>query len=344
MTPLSFDYPIRVLVLYTDFEQDTIDAAMQISTALRTCGHIVQLFQVTSRNWRQALKQPGDVVINYIEDDGWKLWGKVFSAMEHLGRTQFGIDRRSFLYSLSKAKMKRRLADAGLPTPHFRILRKQVHALRSMQYPLILKPSGEHASVGISQDSVVIDEQELSDRLAYLRIHCPGDVVAEEFIEGREYHVTVVGNASHLAVLPYCEIGFGGEFDDNWSVFTYEAKWKKTSWEYWDSRVECPVDIPKDVERSVDRLVKRAYRLLGCRDVARFDVRVTDAGKPYIIDMNLLPDLTYGEDVECWLSAKALGWTYEEFVETLVAICYKRVYGRLPDRMRERQFLLASPR
>lgn len=344
MTPLSFDYPISVLVLYTDYESDTVKTAMNLHDALRACGHRVLMFKVTAHNWRSALRQSGDVVVNLVEDAGWKLWGKIFTALEDIGRVQFGIDHKSFSYSMSKAKMKKRLVDTGLPTPGFRVLRRGQNSVRGMQFPLILKPSAEHASEGISQDSVVIDEKEFADRLAYLHIHYPGDIVVEEFIEGREFHVTVIGNGRHVAVLPYCEINFGGSYQDNWNVFTYNAKWKATSWEYWDALVDCAIDVPKSVEKTIDALLKRAYRVLGCRDVARFDLRIDEKGKPFIIDMNLLPDLTKSEEVECWMSAQSLGWTYEEFIETLMAICYKRVYGRLPDRMRNRQLLLMSPK
>jgi D-alanine-D-alanine ligase-like ATP-grasp enzyme len=144
-------------------------------------------------------------------------------------------------------------------------------------------------------------------------------------------------------VFPYAEIDFIGEYADNWNVYSYEAKWVDKSWEYWSSPVRSPVILARKVEAGIDKLVTRAFKVLDCCDVVRFDIRLDDLNKPYIIDVNVMPCLKRAEEEECWRSAKALGWSYEQLIETIVAVAYRRVYGRLPDRMRERQLLLNSP-
>jgi len=93
---------------------------------------------------------------------------------------------------------------------------------------------------------------------------------------------------------------------------------------------------------NIDNLVKTAFKVLGCVDIVRFDIRLDQKYNPYIIDTNINPHLGYFDQSECWQSAMALGWTYADFIETLVAICYKRHFKRLPDRLRERQFMLAG--
>ncbi|MDP1743487.1 MAG: hypothetical protein Q8L51_01730 [Candidatus Amesbacteria bacterium] len=346
MTPLSIDYPISVAILYTTYDPDTVEVAMQMNESLTSCGHKVRMFETTSRNWKKALRVPGDVVINWIEDENtdWKLWAKVGHNLELLHRAQLGFNSRLIPYSLSKIKMKRRLLNYGLATPAFRVIRKlgNMANFRGLNFPLIVKPAGEHASAGITQDSVVIDHKEMADQARYLFKKYGGEILVEEYIEGLELHVTVIGNKRHIIPLPYAQVNYKGEFKDNWNVYTYNAKWNNSSWEYWDAPLLCPVVLPKKVMIKIDDLVKSAFKILGCVDVVRFDIRLDNKNIPYIIDMNVNPHLGSDNESECWRSVKALDWSYPEFIETLVAIAYKRHFKRLPDRLRERQFMLAG--
>jgi D-alanine-D-alanine ligase len=348
MTPLKVGYPISVVILYSSFERDTVRAMEHMNEALTKHGHRVRIFDVHHRNWKKALHVPGDTVINLIEDDqtDWKLWEKVGRNLIFIGRPVVGFSLRSAINSISKLRMKKILVAHGLPTPNSRTVRiRSFHkniVVRNMDFPLIVKPANQHASNGISQESVVIDLQELKERCEYLYQNFKGDILIEEFIEGREFHITVMGNNNKLIVLPYAEIDFKGEFADNWNVYSYNAKWKSNTWEYWDAPVVCPTRVPRKWQEKIDKVVKSAYRRLACCDVVRFDVRVDADGEPYIIDLNVSPDLTNDLDSECWRSARALKWTYADFIETLVAITYKRFYKRLPDRLRERSFLLAG--
>lgn len=351
MTPLSFDYPISVAILYYGGYggdlQDTEEAVKGMVEALEDCGHMVRTFRVNRGNWRKAVRLPGEVVFNLVEDENWELYTKVGIALESLQRAQMGHDMKCFNYVSKKARVKRKLQRAGLNTPNFRVFNKRykVGQVRRLEYPLIVKPSGQHAGIGISQDSVVIDQAEMDERVKYLFKHFPGEVIAEEFIEGREIHVTVLGNGRRIMILPTCEIYFGGEFENNWDVYTYEAKWEKTSWEYWDARVEAPAAVDRILDRKLERLALDVYRLFGCRDIARMDIRVNNKNVPYIVDVNNNPSLNRYDDQDATIaSMSALGWSYEQFLETIVAITYKRVYGRLPNRIRERHFLLANPK
>lgn len=346
MTPLLMSYPISVAILYTTYDPDTVEVAMHMKEALASRGHKVRMFETTPYNWKKALRVPGDVVINWIEDEdtNWKLWVKVSRHLDLLHRAQLGVNSKAVGYSLSKIRMKRRLVSVGLSTPNFRIIRKHqnVANFRGLNYPLIVKPVSEHASVGISQDSVVIDHKEMADRAKYLFKKYGGEVLVEEYLDGIELHVTVIGNKKQIIPLPYVQINYRGEFADNWNVLTFDAKWDNQTWEYWDSQLVCPVAISRMIMTKIDKLIKSAFKILNCVDVVRFDIRLDNKNNPYIIDLNLNPHLGYFDQSECWLSAKSLDWSYAEFIETLVAIAYKRHYKRLPDRMRERQFLLAQ--
>jgi D-alanine-D-alanine ligase len=346
MTPLRIEYPISVAILYTSYDPDTVEVARQMNEALTSRGHKVRMFEATSRNWKKALRVPGDVVINWIEDENtdWKLWAKVGRHLELLHRAQLGFNSKLIPYSLSKIKMKRRLIAADLSTPSFRVIRKHGSKtpFRGLNFPLIVKPAGEHASTGISQDSVVIDYNEMFEQANYLFKKYGGEILLEEFIDGHEIHITVIGNKRHVIPLPYVLVDYKGEYRDNWPLLSHNAKWDTHTWEYWDSKQICPVVYHKKIMDNIDNLVKTAFKVLGCVDIVRFDIRLDQKYNPYIIDTNINPHLGYFDQSECWQSAMALGWTYADFIETLVAICYKRHFKRLPDRLRERQFMLAG--
>jgi D-alanine-D-alanine ligase len=346
----SLEYPISVAILYSGGdagdEQDTLTAVRSISEALEKRGHMVRLMEVTAKNWRNATRIPGDVVFNLVEDFDWSLYMKVAKRLEQMGRAQVGHDIKCLKFVVKKAKVKRKMQRGGISTPPFRIFnrRSNVSAVRRIDFPVIVKPSGQHAGIGISQDSVVIDKKELEERVKYVFKNFPGEVIAEEFVEGKELHVTMLGNGDHVVALPICEIVFGGEFADNWPVYTYEAKWEKESWEYWSARVHAPAVISDKLSKKVEKLAIKTFKEFGCRDVARVDIRVDDKERPYVVDLNISPSLNGGDEEDASIkSAEALGWSYEEFIEKIVAITYKRIYGALPDRIRERHFLLSAP-
>lgn len=350
MTPLHLDYPISVAILYYGSAggdgEDTLQSVKSIADALENQGHIVRCVEVTKKNWRTAVRTPGQVIFNLVEDDDWTLYHKVGERLEEMGRAQMGHDIASFKYVAKKARVKRRMERLGISTPYFKIYnrRSRISDIRSLEFPLIVKPSGQHAGIGISQDSVVIDNEELHERVQYLFKNFPGEVIAEEYIEGREIHITVMGNGRHIFALPYAELEFKGEFSDNWSIYTYDAKWEQKSWEYWDARVSAPAILPRKLNKKLELLALKAYRAFNCRDIARFDIRLDDKDRPYIVDVNMNPSLNQADDQDATIkSVEALGWSYEEFIETVIAITYKRVYGKLPDRMRERTYMLTAP-
>jgi len=349
MTPLHFEYPISVAILYFGGDagdlQDTEEAVEGITEALEENGHVVRTMLVNERNWLRAVRTPGEVVFNLVEDPMWELYVKVGQRLEMLGRAQVGHDMKCFKYATRKAWVKNKMQKLGISTPNFRIFnrRSKVNQVRGLEFPLMVKPSRQHAGIGISQDSVVIDQQELEERVKYLFGNFPGEVIAEEFVDGREIHVTLMGNNRRVVALPASEVSFGGEFADNWNVYTYEAKWDKKSWEYWDARVEAPAKLPRKLDEKIEKLAVKAYRAFGCRDIARIDIRLDEKERPFIVDVNMNPSLNKFDDQDATLaSVYSLDWSYEQFVETLVAITYKRVYGRLPDRIRERQLMLTA--
>lgn len=325
---------LSVAILYYsgshEDDQDTITGVKGIAESLSRTGHRVTKVIVTKKNWRHALMTPGDIVFNFVEDDTWELYGKIANGLERLGRTQVGHDRSGFPYAICKASLKHMLKKKGIATPKFKIFTEHSKTIRpgTMQFPIIIKPSNQHAGIGISQRSVVTTKSAFRHQIKKILAAYQGHVIAEEYVPGREIHVTILGNNTRLIVLPYCEIRFRGKFRKHWTIYTYQAKWDRNTWEYADAWAGAPAVLNKAVANRIKNLSRRAYHALHCRDIARIDMRINKKGMPFIVDVNMNPSINYYDDQDATLaSAYALGWTYDQFIERLLAITYKRSSG-----------------
>ena len=333
MKPIPFRKSLSALILYYkgphDDDEDTVMCAKGIAEALRKRGHAVKKICVTEKNWRKAAQIPGDVVFNLVEDDDWKLYLRVGHRLEQLGRVQVGHDMKSFRYVINKSLVKRRMAKERITTPNFKIFNRR-SSIRSygLSYPIIVKPARQHAGIGIAQDSVVNNFDELKKHISNLFSQFPGEVIAEEYIDGREIHVTILGNDVNIMTLPYCEIGFGKKSKNKWKIYTYNAKWDKKSWEYWNAHVQSPPDISPRLQNKIQELALKAYTTFACRDIARFDFRIDSKNTPYIVDVNMNPSLNYYDEEDATIaSVYALKWTYDQFIETVAGVAYRRVLG-----------------
>ncbi len=329
--PIRMPHPITVAILYEKTDgpdgEDTTKCVRGIREALTGNGHTVTSHAVTEKNTRRILDTPADIIFNLVEDEGWKTYRKIGLGLIRRGRAQFAHDKHTYSFAVDKVAIKRLLWRHTISTPVSRILKSRSRIpVNHFRYPVIVKPAHEHAGIGISQDSVVEDEDALRDQIAALRKEVPGEIIVEEFIRGKEIHVTVVGNGNDLKALPPCEIGFRGHFRDHWRIYTYNAKWNKRSWEYHDAHAHAPAQIGPTLTRRVVSLAKNAYVSLKCTDIARFDIRISEDGIPYVIDVNVNPSLNiYDSEDATILSMRAMGWRYDRFMETLLAIAWKRV-------------------
>jgi D-alanine-D-alanine ligase len=327
-------HPLSVAILYysgtNEDDEDTIAGVKGIEESLKRTGHNVTKIIVTEKNLEQSLSTPADIVFNFVEDDSWELYEKVAFGLEKLHRAQVGHDITGLAYAIKKTPIKRMMKDMYIATPDFKIFSENSKIINqgTLRFPVIIKPCNQHAGIGISQDSVVTNAADLKSKVKHIIRMYPGDVMAEEYIDGREIHVTLLGNGKQLTVLPYCEIGFKGEFKNHWNVYTYKAKWSKSTWEYDDARVDAPAKIPTALQANIKKLALNAYGAFKCRDIARFDIRIDKHGTPFIVDLNMNPSINYYDDQDATLaSVYALGWTYDRFIEKLLAITYARVHG-----------------
>ena len=216
----------------------------------------------------------------------------VAGVLEWLGIQFTGCPAMALSMARDKQRAKFLMAGAGLPTAPFFTVHRAPAPKCPLPWPVIVKPACHDASVGIDQASVVTNQRQMEKRVAYV-LDRWGPALVEQFVNGREFLVSMieVGGAARgkdpLVALPLAEIGFTNP--DVWPIYSYAAKWAPTSPEFKTSPLTVTVDISDDWRERIVDLSRRAYRLLGCRDYARVDLRVTPDGQPFILEVNPNP-------------------------------------------------------
>jgi D-alanine-D-alanine ligase len=248
----------------------------------------------------------------------------VAQELERQGFTYTGADYPALVFSQDKRQVQQKLKDDGVPTPEWRIY-SSAHVDDWDLYPAIVKPAFEHYSLGIARESVVESATELTERVSYVIALHQQPVLVEEFIDGREFHVGVVGNGD-LLMLPPAEIDFSGFDDIHDRLCTYEANFVPTSVAYQSTFAKLPIAFTPKELACMKSAVLGAYRATGCRDYARMDLRMRDGGF-YILDVNHNADIS--PDGSLIKAAEMVGYPYGLFGSLLINLAAKRhpVFG-----------------
>ncbi|MGH7270851.1 MAG: D-alanine--D-alanine ligase family protein, partial [Polyangiaceae bacterium] len=265
-------------------EYDAPETIQAITRAIESHGHEVVPLEATPDFPRALTSSNVDIVFNIAEGmAGRSREAQVPSLCELLGVPYTGSDSATLSICLDKALAKRLLVDVD--TPAFQVLATGREKLRSLRYPVIVKPNHEGTSKGITGKSVCDDEVHLREVARELIDRYGQPALVEEYIFGRELTVGLLGER-RPRVLPPMEVVFLGE--GRRPVYDYECKqdWQR------HVRYECPAKLTRDELRAVERACRATFLTLGCRDVARIDLRLTPAGRVYVIEVNPLPGLT----------------------------------------------------
>ena len=243
--------------------------------------------------------------------------------MEDIAYT--GSSPLSLLLALHKHKAKEVLRGCGVPTPASALLTAADASAVALPFPLIVKPCREDASVGVTSGSVVRDRKTLERRVAHVLVHYRQPALVEQFVDGREIYVSILGRprGERPQVFPFFEIDFSQLPEDRPRIVSFEAKWVEDSIEY---RGTVPVrcrGLAADVEQRVGEVALAAYRALELRDYARVDIRLTQDGTPFVIDVNPNCDLS---DLAGGFSkaAKAAGLSYEGLILRILELALER--------------------
>jgi len=307
---------------HTAKEIDEWRTEYDVTSTLRKSGHDVRVIGVLDSltDLRSAIAdwQP-DIVFNLLEEfDGIVTYDQhVVAFLELMRQPYTGSNPRGLLLSRDKSLCKQLLAYHRIPTPQFTVFRKgvRINSPRRLRYPLFVKSTVEDASLGIAQASVVEDAAKLRERIEFVHEQVGSDALVEEYIEGRELYVGVMGN-ERLTRLPVWEMVFGTLPESLAAIATRKVKWDKRYQQKYGITTHEAKDLPPAVVARLDRLSRRIYRALGLSGYARMDFRVTPSGEAYVLEANANPNLEAAEDFA--ESANAAGIPYEELLARLM--------------------------
>lgn len=312
------EYPIQVATITEEYDG--------IVRALRKAGYrarAVNLNDDLRKLERLLRRNRPDVIFNLVEffHDDSSLEPAVAAVFDLYKLAYTGATPFALTLCQDKAFTKQILEAHRVPTPRFRLLDEPVVPRRlGLKYPLIVKPTWEDASSGVDKQSVVFDPQDLQPRVSYVdeEFGCP--ILVEEFIDGRELHVSVWGN-DPPEMLPPVEFDFSKLPPEHPPIVSYEAKWDPLAEAYHRIDTVCPARLPKRLLRKVEKVAIKAYEVTECRDYARLDIRLK-GNTPYVLEVNPNPDLTEG--VSLMESAEAAGYSFSGALAWIVEFAAAR--------------------
>ena len=237
-----------------------------------------------------------DAVVNLFEgaadDNASELYA--CGLLEWLGVPYTGCPFHTLVLARSKHIAKRLFLAEGLPTVRFFVAEQAPVSDCPLQFPVIVKPAQQDASVGVDQGSVATDLDGLNRRVRYLQEQFGGPALVEEFIFGREVTLALV-EMPELRLLPATEAVFPEAGPGYWPILSYDAKWTKGSAEYETTDYHFNAVMTPELAAAIEGSARKAFRLLGCRDYARVDFRIRASdGQPFILELNPNPDFTPG--------------------------------------------------
>lgn len=243
----------------------------------------------------------------------------VIRLIERMGFKHTGAVADSIELCIEKPHCKERLIQYGVPTPRYQVFERAEGEFH-LEFPVIIKPSVEDASMGIDLDSVVSNLECLFHKIAHIVEKYEQPAIVEEFICGRELAVAMLGNEV-IEILPIAEEDFSWIANPLERLLTFESKWKIDSLYYKNIPARVPAVLNRKEASAVKKAAEGSFRAMGLRDLGRVDIRFNN-GIAYVIDINELPDLS--PDAGFWNSARATGITYPHMVERILTYALKR--------------------
>jgi D-alanine-D-alanine ligase len=305
----------------TEAEYDAPETINSIRDALESYGHVVVPVEATAELPRQLMDSPVDLVFNIAEGvSGRNREAAVPALCELMGIPYTGSDAATLSIALDKALSKRVLRQHGILTPEFQVMETGRERLSpKMKFPLIVKPNQEGSSKGVSAHASVVDDEEgLRAVVRELLEKYRQPALIEYYIAGREFTVGLLGD-KRPRVLPPMEIIFLDKANPR-PVYDYQIK------QEWEKHVyyQCPAKLTPAELKSMERIARETFVALDCRDVARVDLRMDEAGDIYVLEVNPLPGLTPGYSDLC-LIANAANIDYRMLIGEILAGGLKRM-------------------
>jgi D-alanine-D-alanine ligase len=299
----------------------------QVATALRRGGHkvsVLGLYGDLRKLINGLTRRKPELVFNLMEQFGDNLLGAVplVGTLDLLGVPYTGGGPGEYYLQEDKALTKKLLAFDHIAYPDFAVFSRtaEMETGGKLRMPLFVKPLRMDASIGIGASSLVHSTQELMERVREIHQKVNDSALVEEFIAGREFYVGVVGNHDPVA-FPPIEMDFSGMPVGAPHVVDSKAKWDHTSDEYKGTKAVV-ADLPDDLRAKLQRVALDAYRALRVRDYGRIDLRLTEAGQVYVIEVNASCYLE--KSGEFAAGASAAGIDYTALINRIVDLAVER--------------------
>ena len=281
----------------------------------------------------KRLRPKTDLVFNIAEGlRGEMREAQIPAMLEMLGIPYTHSGALAQAVSLDKSLTKKIWQYHGLPTPRFvSVAKNEKPYVEGLRFPVIVKPNSEGSSKGIFNDNLISDPKKLLEKIRATRKQFGNGVIIEEYLPGREFTVTVMGNpgiGKGVYILPIVEQNYNVFPQDLRRFASYEAKWL-----FEDTLADphvaytCPAKISAKFQKEIELLCIKAFTVLNCRDVARVDLRLDADGKPSLLEINPLPGMIPGQNVVSYfpVAARAKGWDYKEMVGRIIRHAQERL-------------------
>ncbi|NTV23060.1 MAG: ATP-grasp domain-containing protein [Nanoarchaeota archaeon] len=328
---------MRIAVLYNTSEEaikgkdsdrladnEVLETANAVKLALERRGHKATLQKVNDS--LERLKEY-DFVFNLAES----VVGSdieeydIAKKMEDMNVPFTGSGPMALKICMDKYATKKKLIELGLSTPMFELVPLGSAPAKKMNYPLIVKPVREDGSIGITEDSVVYDALKLKAKVKEVHSLYRQAALVEEYIDGREFNVAIIGNDETAEVMPVSEIVF--DYPEGMpKIVSFDAKWLEDSMVYKNSNGKCPADIDEDTEKKLSENARVAYKKTGCRDYGRVDFRLRE-GIPYILEVNPNPCIN-PNGAGLVRSANTRGMSYDVLINKILEVAENRYQSR----------------
>jgi len=305
---------------------DKKEVEEEVSEALVKLGHEPVMHEIdgTTKSLLALARLECDLIFNLCEsfgDDDTADF-KITAFMDLLKKNYTGSGTHGLMLAQDKATAKKIFAFHGITTPLFsKSQRGRLDFSHDLDFPVIVKPAREDGSIGIEFSAVVSSIKELMERMDWLHQHFDSPVLIEEYIEGREMYVAVIGNENPEA-LPVIELDLSKLPEGTPRIAGAEVKWGKGTKAYKDTKSAVATDLPEETVQTLHKAAIAAYKALELRDYGRIDMRLKDDGSVHVIEANPNPWLS--SRAEFAMAARKSGRTYTELIGEIVDLAMAR--------------------
>jgi D-alanine-D-alanine ligase len=320
----------KITVLFNELEEntsesenDTVSSSVWLKKVLDKIGYETEMVGVKTDSLDKINNIRCDLVFYLIEWTGEnaKFAFKALDMLKDNNLFYTGSGKVGYGLSCDKTLMKQLFKQNSIPTPLFQIMTSGDEEIINFNYPVIVKPAREHCGVGVTQDSVADNGEQLRNKVKQEITEYKQPMIVEEFIEGREFHVTVLEKNGRPWVLPPAEV----VFDDapNFKhLLSYSGKWINDSWEWALSSVKL-AEIDSILFEKIKNICETAYEKFDGKDYPRFDIRY-DGKQVYVLEINNNPGIDYALDSGIGVSARGARLSEEGLVKHIVENAWYR--------------------